>query len=94
MPHLWLGTKQYKAAYDPAVDRVTVLTIHSSKGLEFPRVILVGIGQMEAPEERREQDARLLYVGMTRARERLLVTTSAENEYRRKVLEVVEEDAD
>ncbi|GAB6044221.1 3'-5' exonuclease [Endothiovibrio diazotrophicus] len=83
-----MGSKQYKAAYDPAADRVTVLTVHSSKGLEFPRVILLGVGQMEAREERREQDARLLYVGMTRARERLLVTTSAENEFSRKVLEV------
>lgn len=88
IPHSWLGNKGNKAAYDPKADKVTVLTMHSSKGLEFPRVIMIGIGQMKDEEERREQTARVLYVGMTRAQEALLITTSGENEYSRRVLEV------
>lgn len=88
IPHAWLGTKKDKHAYNPGSDEVTVLTIHSSKGLEFPRVIMVGVGQLTDKEERKQESARLLYVGMTRAQECLLMTTSADNEYSRKVLAV------
>jgi len=68
-------------AVDP--DRVNLLTLHSTKGLEFSRVYIVGVEDFELPGyhatvERREgeiQEARrLLYVGMTRARDRLLLT--------------------
>lgn len=81
VPHLWMGSKEYKQAYDPQADRVTVLSIHSSKGLEFPAVILLGIGHISNEEARREESARLLYVGMTRAMERLLVISSIDNEF-------------
>lgn len=86
IPHTWLGTKQYKSAYDPSVEQVTVLTIHSSKGLEFSRVIMLGVGQLAETEARKQQNARLLYVGMTRAQECLLMTTSNDNEFSRRIL--------
>ena len=86
IPHVWLGAKQYKSAYDPIDDSVTVLTIHSSKGLEFPRVVMLGIGQLDDDEKQRQRNARLLYVGMTRAQECLLMTLSGENEYSQRVL--------
>jgi superfamily I DNA/RNA helicase len=76
LPHLWLNSRKDKLAYDPAIDQVNLLTIHSSKGLEFPRVIMVGTGELGAKEDRIAADARLCYVGMTRAQECLLVTTS------------------
>jgi ATP-dependent exoDNAse (exonuclease V) beta subunit len=90
VPHSWLGTSEYKRAYDSSADKVTVVTIQSSKGLEFSRVIMVGIGQMKDDEgqEQRQQGARLLYVGMTRAQQALLVTTSGENEYSRRLIDV------
>ncbi len=64
-------------------DSVTLMTLHSAKGLEFPVVFLVGmeegifpgyraIGEPEAIEEER----RLCYVGVTRAREKLFLTCS------------------
>ncbi len=81
--HQWLGSKQYKAAFDPEAEQVTVLTIHSSKGLEFRRVILIGTGSLGQDEARIQADARLLYVGMTRAQEALLLTSSAENPFSR-----------
>ena len=86
VPHAWLDSKMSKGSYDPATDQVAVLTIHSSKGLEFPRVIIVGIGQLSDSGERQQQDARLLYVGMTRAQQCLLMTTSAKNDYSRRLM--------
>jgi superfamily I DNA/RNA helicase len=65
------------------------MTIHSSKGLEFPRVILVGIGQLDDGEESRSDWARLLYVGMTRAQDYLLMTTSRDNLFSRELMETV-----
>lgn len=74
MPCLWMASKNYKSAYDPAINRVTILSIQSSKGLEFPYVVLVGVGQLQNQEP--SQDARLLYVGMTRAQQELHICGS------------------
>ena len=66
-----------------APDRVNLLTLHSTKGLEFSRVYIVGVedyqipGYRESTEHRQaeiQEARRLLYVGMTRARERLVLT--------------------
>ncbi len=64
-------------------DRVTLMTLHSAKGLEFPQVYLTGMeeglfpGSMSIssgePEEM-EEERRLCYVGITRAMERLVLT--------------------
>ncbi len=91
--HLWLGNRQTKAAFDPEAERMNLLTIHSSKGLEFRRVILVGLGQLGTDESKREEDARLLYVGMTRAQEGLLLTSSGDSPFGR-LLSGLEPDVD
>jgi superfamily I DNA/RNA helicase len=66
---------------DPA--RVSLLTLHSTKGLEFSRVYVVGVEDNQLPgwhalaEQRDaeiEEARRLLYVGMTRAKDRLVLT--------------------
>src|SRR5213596_3560273 len=66
-----------------APDRVNLLTLHSTKGLEFSRVYIVGVedyqipGLREAKENRQaeiQEARRLLYVGMTRTRARLVLT--------------------
>ena len=63
--------------------RVNLLTLHSTKGLEFSRVYIVGVEDYQIPGyqaatnnivEEIEEARRLLYVGMTRARERLVLT--------------------
>jgi DNA helicase-2/ATP-dependent DNA helicase PcrA len=68
---------------DPNVTSVKLMTLHSSKGLEFPVVFLVGMEEglfpsikawEETPEEDVEEERRLCYVGMTRAREQLYLT--------------------
>jgi hypothetical protein len=86
IPHNWLVNKSAKQSYQPHDDSVAVMSIQSSKGLEFPRVIMLGVGLLGAKEEREEEDARLLYVGMTRAQECLLVTTSAKNNLSKQLL--------
>jgi superfamily I DNA/RNA helicase len=63
--------------------RVNLLTLHATKGLEFSRVYVVGAEDAELPggpgdralrEPELEEARRLLYVGMTRARDRLMLT--------------------
>ncbi|HEY2806718.1 MAG TPA: 3'-5' exonuclease, partial [Gemmatimonadales bacterium] len=63
--------------------RVNLLTLHSTKGLEFSRVYIVGVedeqmpgwvAKDDDPEFAKQESRRLLYVGMTRARERLVLT--------------------
>jgi superfamily I DNA/RNA helicase len=47
---------------------------------------VTGIGQLDEGEEEQQRNARLLYVGMTRAQDCLFVTTSRENRYSRELL--------
>jgi DNA helicase-2/ATP-dependent DNA helicase PcrA len=59
---------------------LTVATIHASKGLEFDHVVLCGAGSKQMPHpksveaEAMEEERRLMYVAVTRARQQLLVT--------------------
>jgi superfamily I DNA/RNA helicase len=71
---------------DPRADRVSLLTLHAAKGLEFPVVFLVGcedgllplrFGGAEPSAAELAEDRRLLFVGMTRARSHLYLSWAA-----------------
>ncbi len=70
------------AQHAPTVQGVTLASLHSAKGLEWDVVFLVGVAEGMIPisyartDEQIEEERRLLYVGVTRARERLYVSWS------------------
>lgn len=70
------GQKEYEA------ETVTLMTLHGSKGLEYPVVCICGAEEGMIPLEtgthpvHEEEERRLLYVGMTRAKEELILTTA------------------
>ncbi len=55
---------------------VKLLTLHSAKGLEFPQVFITGLDAMPLRGEPLDEEARLLYVGMTRATQRLVLSAA------------------
>jgi DNA helicase-2/ATP-dependent DNA helicase PcrA len=66
--------------YSESTDAVTLMTLHAAKGLEFPVVFIPGVEEGIFPHsralfdgEQMEEERRLCYVGMTRARERLFL---------------------
>lgn len=68
--------------YDERAEAVALMTIHAAKGLEFPVVFLAGAEEGLLPctlmgEADIEEERRLFYVGLTRAKERLLLTSAA-----------------
>lgn len=71
--------------FDPQSDTITIMTMHVSKGLEFPVVALPGVGQMPKPGEDIHEEARLFYVAATRATNRLLITLSGDGEFGRRL---------
>ena len=79
---LSLDTREEEDGPSPA--RVTLLTLHGAKGLEFRTVFLVGLeegflphGGMQGEPQNLEEERRLCYVGITRAREELILTRAA-----------------
>ena len=67
--------------FNPAADTTKVLTMHVSKGLEFPVVALVGVGHMPAANQSEKDEARLFYVGATRATQRLMIGASGDGKF-------------
>ena len=65
---------------DERADRISLMTLHASKGLEFKNVFIIGLEEGIMPlyraqtQDEIEEERRLLYVGMTRAEQRLFLT--------------------
>lgn len=66
------------ATYASEEDKVTLITMHSCKGLEFPLVVIPGADRIKSAGELSPHEAKLLYVAMTRATRELVVCGVAE----------------
>lgn len=78
LPH---QVRKKTGQFDPSQDSIKVMTLHASKGLEFPVVAMVGVGHMPAKGEDEREEARLFYVGATRATQRLLIGLSGAGQF-------------
>jgi DNA helicase-2/ATP-dependent DNA helicase PcrA len=81
--------------------QVTLMTLHAAKGLEFPVVFIVGVENGLLPHERSlksenprdyEEERRLLFVGVTRAKERLALTQTVQRAVRGKLTRTIPSD--
>ena len=80
-----------KGALFLVTDCIKLVSMHSSKGLEFPLVIIPHLGQMPKPGEDEAHEARLLYVAMTRATERLLLIHHEESLFSKRIRDSINE---
>ena len=76
-------------ALEEGQDSITLITLHQAKGLEFPVVFIVGLEEGLLPHirsfddpDQMEEERRLFYVGMTRAKDRLYITRAFRRGFR------------
>ncbi len=76
-------------AWDSDIDRVTLMTMHAAKGLEFPVIFIIAMEEGLLPHERSrqamkdlEEERRLLFVGITRAQQELQLSLARNREFR------------
>ena len=86
IPTQWVsqdvGTKE---SFDVTNDRVSLISIHSSKGLDFDLVYLVGVDHINLMRPLKKNLITLLYVAMTRAKHRLVIPYVRESELIRRM---------
>ncbi len=75
--------------WEQSADRVTLMTLHAAKGLEFPAVFIAAVEEGLIPHERNrddpdhlEEERRLLFVGVTRAQEQLQLSMAQYRDFR------------
>ncbi|MEW9053025.1 MAG: 3'-5' exonuclease [Neobacillus sp.] len=85
LPFYWMTENEVsKRSYQKDDRTIKISTIDSSKGLDFRAVFIVNVDSMPFPlEENKEREVSLLYIGMTRAKEYLCLSYSAESEFTR-----------
>src|SRR5262249_62059148 len=86
-------------AWDNEQDHVSIMTLHAAKGLEFPIVYMIAMEQGLLPHERSlehdkeeelEEERRLAFVGMTRAKEELHLSHAKRRDFRGRTFYAIE----
>lgn len=90
IPVDWLQESKASRHYRSDEDSVKVITLHSSKGLEFPVVAIPGLGFLPYEDSDLQDEVRLMYVGMTRAMDRLIMTFHSNSDFVGRMMDVLE----
>ncbi len=85
LPH---QVRRKSGTFNPNADAIKVMTMHVSKGLEFSLVALPGIGQLPTPGVDEQEEAQLFYVASTRATSQLILTSSADSIFSRRLAQI------
>jgi len=88
IPYEWVNQPNSQG-YNPSQPSVKLITMHSSKGLEFPVVFIPGLGYLPHAQETPADEARLLYVAMTRAIDQLVLSGHQGSAFVRRLEKVV-----
>jgi hypothetical protein len=78
LPH---EVRKGSGTFNPLADTIKILTMHVSKGLEFPVVAVSGAGHMPEAGHNEAEEARLFYVAATRATQRLIIPLSGSGKF-------------
>ncbi|ERB67318.1 3'-5' exonuclease [Vibrio coralliilyticus] len=81
VPFQWLATPAYKKKYDPSADKINLIPVRSSKGLEFETVVMIDGSYLPKDKDEEVDAARVMYVGFTRATKNLLTTFHRQNTF-------------
>ena len=81
IPVEWISRDRDSRHYNPTELSVKLITMHSSKGLEFPVVFIPGLGFLPSSHSPPEEEARLLYVAMIRAIDRLVLSCDRSSDF-------------
>jgi superfamily I DNA and RNA helicase len=91
IPTTWVSRDvRAKEMYDITTDRVSLISIHSSKGLDFDLVYLVGMDQIRPIEITKERLISLVYVAMTRSKYKLVIPYVKETELIKRIKECLQ----
>jgi hypothetical protein len=85
IPIEWVNANNDSRNYNPAEESIKLITMHSSKGLEFPIVCIPGVGYMPNENQELAEETRLMYVAMTRAMEQLIITCHRSSEFTNRI---------
>ena len=81
IPVEWVNLDRDSRNYQPNSESIKLITMHSSKGLEFPIVFIAGLGFMPNQHGSLADEAKLLYVAMTRSTDQLILTCDRGSEF-------------
>lgn len=90
IPVEWVNRDSNSRFFDSTAPSVKLVTMHSSKGLEFPVVFILGLGYLPNQRHTPEEEARLVYVAMTRAVDQLFMSGDCESAFVAKVSAALE----